>query len=146
MATINTRRVWLGGLFGGIVWNIWSYIVHGIILAPRYQAVQESGELLKDPRYPFMVLWILLLFLLSWVAAWAYALVRDQLGAGPWTAVRVGFFLGFCAGFPVNFSLAAWSPLSRYLPLWWMIDLWAGAIFATFVAGWSYQEPETPGE
>ena len=36
MATVNTRRVILGAVAGGVVWSIWSTIVNLVILEPRY--------------------------------------------------------------------------------------------------------------
>jgi len=35
---------------------------------------------------------------------------------------------------------AAWATFSRVFQLWWMLELWVGAILATFVAAWYYRE------
>jgi uncharacterized membrane protein YoaK (UPF0700 family) len=141
MATVNTRRVALGALAGGVVWCIWSTIVNLVILAPRYAVEQNVGKMLKQPRYPLFVLdWFVTIFLLAYVVAWLYSSVRATRGAGPGTALTVGLLVGFAAGFPMNLSTAAWSPLGRYLPLWWMLDLWLGAIMASLVAGWIYKD------
>jgi hypothetical protein len=77
--------------------------------------------------------------------------VEDEAGQG--AAVDGAVFLddfpaegvddglvGFAAGFPMNLTLAAWSPIGRVLPLWWMIDLWVGAVLASLVAGWVYKD------
>jgi hypothetical protein len=141
MATVNTRRVVLGALAGGLVWSIWSTIVNLVILEPRYAAAQASGAMLKQARYPlFIVYWFITIFLLAYVVAWLYSSVRATRGAGPGTALTVGLLVGFAAGFPMNLSAATWSPVSRHLPLWWMLDLWLGAIFASLVAGWLYKD------
>jgi hypothetical protein len=141
MATVNTRRVALGALAGGLVWSIWSTIVNLVILEPRYAAAQASGAMLKQGRYPlFIAYWFITIFLLAYVIAWLYSSVRATRGAGPGTALTVGLLVGFAAGFPMNLSAAAWSPVSRHLPLWWMLDLWLGAIMASLVAGWLYKD------
>jgi len=141
MATVNTRRVILGALAGGVVWSIWSTIVNLVILEPRYAVAQASGTMLKQARYPsFLVYWFITIFLLAYVVAWLYSSVRATRGAGPGTALTVGLLVGFAAGFPMNLSAATWSPVSRHLPLWWMLDLWLGAIFASLVAGWLYKD------
>ena len=141
MAAVNSRRVLLGALAGGVVWAIWSLFVNITVLGPRYQVAQEAGHLLKQPRYPFFVgLWIVMLFVLAYVGAWIYASVRATRGPGPGTALWVGVFLGFASGFPVSFSMATWGAMSRAIPLWWMLDLWIGAILATQVAGWLYRD------
>ena len=141
MAAVNTRRVALGALAGGVVWSVWSMLVHAVILASRYAAGQDAGLMLKQPRYPFFLgYWFVTVFLLAYVVAWLYASVRAAQGPGPGTALTVGLLVGFAAGFPVNLSVATWSPISRALPFWWMLDLWAGAVLASLVAGWLYKE------
>jgi hypothetical protein len=141
MATVNTRRVVLGALAGGLVWCIWSTIVNLVILKPRYAAEQALGTMLKQPRYPlFVVYWLITIFLLAYVVAWFYSSVRATRGAGPGTALTVGLLVGFAAGFPINLSVAAWAPMVRFVPLWWMLDLWLGAIMASLVAGWIYKD------
>jgi hypothetical protein len=141
MAAINTRRVALGGLAGGVVWTIWSLIVHMVFIGQRYAQLQDVGRLVKEPRVPFFLgLWILTLFALACVAAWLYASVRATRGAGPRTALEVGALLGFAAGFATNLSNAAWSLGGRVLAFWWMVDLWVGAILAALVAGWLYRD------
>ncbi len=141
MAAVNTRRVALGALAGGVVWSIWSTIVNVVILGPRYAIAQNAGTMLKQARYSwFMVYWIITIFLLAYVVAWLYSSVRATRGAGPGTALTVGLLVGFAAGFPMNLSTASWSPIARHLPLWWMLDLWLGAIIASLVAGWIYKD------
>ena len=141
MATVNTRRVALGALAGGLVWSIWSTIVNLVILEPRYAAAQNSKMMLEHARYPlFLVYWFVTIFLLAYVVAWLYSSVRATRGAGPGTALTVGLLVGFAAGFPMNLTTATWAPISRHLPLWWMLDLWLGAIMASLVAGWIYKD------
>jgi hypothetical protein len=101
----------------------------------------ERGIFLKAPRYSlFPVMWIALVFVLSILLAHLYVWLRPTLGPGPMTAFKVGALVGFFAGFPGNFAQASFTTASRYLPLGWMLDLWAGAILATLVAGWLYKE------
>lgn len=141
MGSINAKRVWLGALAGWVVWLAWSALTNFVALMSRYAAAQEAGQLLREPRYPFFLpAWFALLFVLSLIGACLYASVRATRGAGPTTALTVGVLLGFAAGFPVNFSLAAWGTFPRVIPLWWMLELWVGAILATLVAGWVYRD------
>lgn len=141
MAAVNTRRVALGTVGGGVVWTIWSMVVNMAILGPRYTVAQEAGVLLKQPRYSFFIgYWIITIFLLAYVVAWLYASARATRGAGPGTALTIGLLVGFAAGFPMNLSLATWSPVGRALPLWWMLDLWVGALLASLAAGWLYKD------
>jgi hypothetical protein len=139
---INRARVFLGGLAGSVVWFLWSFGAgHFIITDARYQAAQNAGLFLKQSRYPaFVGSWFLILLVMSIILAHLYVWCRQTLGPGPGTALKIGFFVGFAAGFPENFAQATWSTLSRAFPLGWMVDMWGGAILATLVAGWLYKE------
>lgn len=137
---LNKARVWLGGIAGGVVWTVLSFLI-GMKMNPFYVAMQNTGVFLKEPRYPFFVgQWILLLFVMSILLAHLYAWSRATAGPGPRTALKIGMMVGFCAGVPGNFGIATWSPMPRMLPLGWMLEMWAGAILATLVAGWIYKE------
>jgi hypothetical protein len=139
---LNRARVWVGGLAGGVVWTVWSFLVgHFIITNARYVAAQNAGYFLKTPRYPFFVVgWIVLLFVLAIVVAHLYAWTRQTLGPGPGTALRIGFWVGFMAGFPMNYAQATWFAGGRGLPFGWMLDMWIGSILAALVAGFFYKE------
>jgi hypothetical protein len=110
---------------------------------------QQAGLFLKEPRYPFFpAAWIVVLFLISYILAWLYASARVTRGAGPKTALTIGLFVGFAAGFPSNLAQATWSPVDRIFPLWWMLEMGVGAILAAFTAGWPYRDlpiPRTQG-
>lgn len=143
MANMNWKRIHLGTLAGGAVWSVWSLIVNVLILPKSYAAAQAAGTLLKSPHYTvggFLSFWFLLLFVLSSILSWLYASVRGTLGAGPRTALKVGFLVGFSTCLPLSWSLVNWSPLDRFIPLWWMLDLWVGSILAALVAGWLYKD------
>ena len=141
MAAINTRRVLLGGAVGGVVWSVWSILINVLVLASRYADAQKAGNLLAEPRYGlFIGYWTISLFLISGVLAWLYAGVRATFGAGPRTALALGVLAGFAIAFPMNLSMATWGTFGRIFPTFWMLDLWVGAILATFIAAWLYKE------
>lgn len=141
MAAVNKKRVALGVLVGGLVWSIWSAVVNAVILLPQYIAAQEAGQLIKGGRYPqFLLYWFVMLFLFTYILMWIYLSLRVTLGPGPKTALRVGFLVGFAIAFPINLTVATWIPISRVFPLWWMLDLWVGAMLATFVSAALYKD------
>jgi hypothetical protein len=140
--SLNKKRIWLGGLVGGVVWTLWSFLVGKFVITDaRYLAAQNTGFFLKTPRYPFFpAQWIVLLFILAIAAAHLYAWARQTLGPGPGAALKVGFLVGFFAGFPDNFAQLTWFAGDWGLPFGWMIDMWLGAILATLAAGWLYKD------
>ena len=141
MFTVGVRRVALGTLVGGVVWSVWSTIINLMILMPRYRFAQDHHLLLSQPRYPlFVVYWFITLFLLTYLLTWVYVSLRATLGPGPITALRVGLLIGFMIAFPLSLTLATWAPFGRSIVVGWMIDLWGGAILATFFSAWLYKE------
>lgn len=141
MAAVNKKRVALGVVAGGVVWGIWSTVVNAVILSSQYIAANDAGQLIKGGRYPlFLLYWFVGLFLFTYILTWIYLSLRVTLGPGPKTALRVGFLVGFAMAFPLNLIVATWVPISRSFPLWWMLDLWVGAILATFVSAWLYKD------
>jgi len=141
MHPVNHARVFLSALAGGVVWFVWSSVVNLVGIGGRYAELQASGVFLQQPRYPaFAGMWILMLFLLSFVISWLYAGLRACYGPGIFTALALGLLVGFLAGFPMNFALATWFPISRMFPLWWMLELWLGSVLAALVAGWVYRD------
>ncbi len=88
--SLNKGRIWLGGLGGGAVWVLWSFIVGKFIITDaRYAAAQASGLFLKTSRYPFFAgQWIIMLFVLAIALAHLYAWSRQTLGPGPGSALK----------------------------------------------------------
>jgi hypothetical protein len=144
MAKVNKLRVLIGALGGTIIWIAWSMGVENTMvtkLRAAAEAAQPGPLLLATPRYPlFFFVWVVTLFLLSYILAWLYANLRDTLGKGPRLALKLGLMVGFAAGFPLAFILATWSPLDRFIPLWWCLELWIGALLSAIVSGWLYKE------
>jgi len=141
MAAVNRKRVWLGALAGGVVWNVWTVLINMVFLAERYEAGRRAGQFLTEPRFPFFVgLWMLTIFVLAAIVACLYASARSTWGPGPGTAILVGAMVGFAAGFPGNFATATWSTIGRGLPFFWALDMGVGAVAAALVAGWLYRD------
>ncbi len=143
MAGVNAKRVWIGGLVGGVVWLVWAILVNFGLMMGKYQAAMQAGTMLTEEqmRYPFFqVVWMMQFLVLGVLLAAIYAGVRATWGPGPGTAVKVGLIGGVLAGFPVNFYLATWAPFDRGIPGGWLVELLVGAVLAALVAGWFYRD------
>ena len=137
---VNSKRVLIGALAGGVVWNVWSIFVNAVLLGRRYEQATAAGLFQTEPRLPFMPLWIITLFVLAWIVASLYAVVRTAWGPGPLTALKLGVMTGFAIAFPENLAMAAWATFGRIFPFCWALDLGLGAVFAALIAGWLYRD------
>jgi hypothetical protein len=143
MGTMNCKRIVVGGLLGGLCWNVWSIIVNDVLLSGSYANEQQGGGLLKEPRHGIVIfigVWIVILLAMGIGLAWLYAASRATLGPGPVSALKVGAVAGVVAGVPGNFAQMNWAPISQWVPLGWMAEMVLGCILATLVAGWYYRE------
>jgi len=149
VAAINSRRVWLGALVGGIVFFAWSMVVEFglsalIVGQARMDIAGMNAWFLKEPRVPvpvFLVVWLVSLLLIGYGLAWAYAHLRASAGAGPGTAAKLGLIVGFASGFPLEFAHSVFQPLSARYGIMWMVEMIIGCILAALAAGWTYREP-----
>ena len=137
---MNWKRIALGGLLAGVVMNALDFAVGIFVLGERYKQFQDAGIFLKEPRLPFVPIWIAGIFVMGFVAAWFYAAVRPRLGPGPQTALLVGLVLGLVGHVMYNVSAASWGLQGRFMPLVWMVSGIAQLVVGTLVAGWVYKE------
>ena len=95
MAAVNVRRVFWGGLAGGVAWIAWATIVNFVLLMPRYVVTQQAGLMYEKSRYAiFPLVWMGQFLAFGVLIAALYAGVRATWGAGPLTAIKVGLIFG----------------------------------------------------
>jgi len=89
LVRINWSRVVFGGVFAGLIINLFQIFWSGIVLGRQWQAAMHSLHR-SSPRG---AVWIFLLdsFAIGIAAMWLYAAVRTRFGPGPRTAVATGF-------------------------------------------------------
>ncbi|MGH9023121.1 MAG: hypothetical protein ACRDV9_08485 [Acidimicrobiia bacterium] len=136
---MNRSRIVLGGIMGGLIFNLVSFGIHAGVLAQRYEGIKPA-ILRQEPRLPFLPVYALLLIVLSMGLVWLYAAARPRLGAGPRTALAVGLVVGLIAGLPGNLAQYAWSYVGGFISMWWAIEMVAGCTLATLAGAWLYKE------
>lgn len=88
MATINIRRVFLGGIVAGIVGNILGFLADGIILASEWRVSKAWG--IPESLVTQFVAFNIIGLSYGIIMVWLYAAIRPRFGAGPKTAVYAG--------------------------------------------------------
>jgi hypothetical protein len=139
MSKINLGRVILGGIVAGIIIDVFEGVVHGMLLADRWEAAMASLNLAKFGTTE--IIWFNVLGLvLGIVAVWTYAGIRPRFGVGPKTAVYAAILVwvlayALCMSFPLIIGM---YPMDLVL-----IGLAVGLveiIAATLAGAWLYKE------
>jgi hypothetical protein len=96
---INTSKVVVGGLAAGVVNNVLSGLVQGMLLGKRMmdEMVAAAPSLQgKGEGTMTMVCRILTGFVIGMLITWLYAAMRPRFGPGPKTAFLAGFVVWLC--------------------------------------------------
>ena len=115
---INTSKILVGGIVGGIVANVIDFVSQTYILADMGKAAMAKLNLPTTPSGSSLVWLILLDFV--WIIAnvWIYAAIRPRFGPGPRTAAYAGLvswviggtvagFFGLSGLFGLNLFIAS---------------------------------------
>ena len=145
MSGINWGRVILGGLVGGILINIVEFILNAVFLAKDWEAAMASlgRPPIAGSQIAVFFVWSFILwgFLIGTFAVWLYAAIRPRYGAGPKTALFVGWavwILGYLMTSVTPFLLRLYP--RRMLAIALAVGL-AEVLIATLVGAWLYREP-----
>lgn len=137
---INIGRVILGGIAGGIVMLAIGFVIHAVLLEEYYVHFQSVGSVLAEPRPGIgSILMFPITILLGIPLAFLYVLSRKHLGAGPKTALIVGFLVGLM-GLSVASTMYSFYNLGRMIPFGMGVDFMLECIAGTLIAGLLYKD------
>lgn len=141
MGKINLGRVIIGGIVAGIIIDIFEFVLNGIVLAGRWNAVMASINRPPIGMNAIAVFNILGL-VLGIAAVWTYAAIRPRLGEGPGTALIAALLIwvvSYVMG-DVGPALIGIYPLSLTIALIsvGLVEI----VVATVVGAWLYREGE----
>lgn len=138
---INTSKVLVGGIVGGIVANVIDFVGNSLILGNMHRAemTRLNPALAANPSGAqiagfaiFDIIWII-------ATVWIYAGIRPRFGAGPKTAVYAAI-----ASWVVGTSVAGFFWLLGFFGAHLFVATGAvelvNAIVSTLVGAWLYSE------
>ena len=139
---INTQKVVVGGLAGGVVLAVYDYVVNGVILAAQNEAAMNAlnpGLAANLEGAAAMVTFIGIDLLFGVLLVWTYAMVRPRFGPGPRTAMIAGLQVWIVALllYVGMTAMGMWS--WRYLFMSAVFFLF-GLLVATYVGALLYKE------
>jgi hypothetical protein len=138
---INTSKVLVGGIVGGIVANVIDFIGNSLILGDLHRAdmAKLNPALAATPTGGQIAGFVI--FDIVWIIAtvWIYAAIRPRFGPGPKTAVYA--------------AIASWAIGTSVAGFFWALHIFGtnvfvatggvelvNAIVSTLVGAWLYTE------
>jgi hypothetical protein len=132
MSKVNTGRVILGGLVGGLVINVVDFVVNVPVLGKQWaDATAALGVKLDQVNLMSAVGWISMDFVAGLFTAWLYAAIRPRYGPGASTALRAALATWFIIH--VALGSLVWNGL---YPVRLIVASTLGALVAMLAGGW----------
>ena len=140
MGKINMGRVILGGIVAGIVADVLSWLVDGVLLAPRWtEGMRALGHanFSSSAVIGFNVLGIVT----GIVTIWIYAAIRPRFGAGVKTAIWAGLAVWVVSALVPNASFMCVSGLfSHHLMAYTTFGAFIGIVAGAIAGAAVYKE------
>lgn len=139
MQSMNTQRLFLGGLVAGVVLNVQEYVVNGIVLKDEWEAAMKTAGL-ETYSTSGIIMLVLMTLVLGFISVWLYAAIRPRFGPGPRTAVYAAFLVWLL----VSVVPTVYNSLAPIFPPGLMMTASVFALFelpiATVAGAWLYRE------
>ena len=143
MGRIDWKRVLLGGLVAGLVFNALEFFA-SFFTGPMFvEAMERLGMTLPVDTASFAY-YLVLGFIYGIAIIWIYAAIRPRFGPGPRTAIIAGLVAWFMTGV---LNALGFGPLGIFPARLWAVWMTAWAIelpLAALAGAWLYRELGEP--
>ena len=136
---ININRLITGGVIGGVAMLAIEFLVHAVLLHEHYIILQEWGTIRSEQNLKGELYHHLAVIMSGIPLSFFYVLVREKVGAGPGTAIKVGV-LAWLICLPALISLYAFYNTGTIVPLANAGSSLASCIVGTLIAGSIYKD------
>lgn len=129
---MSNKTFWFGFIAVYVVWNILSFLIHGVALQDAYMAL---ADLWRSEQEMMNMMWIMYVTSLVYVFLFCYIYTKGHEGKGIMEGVRYGLLIGLFMSVPMAFDSYTIYPITFHLALLWFVTgivqwIIAGAIFA----------------
>ena len=138
-AKINIYRVITGGVIGGLAMLAIMFFIHAMLLQEQYLLLKELGAIRQQSNLSGELLHHMAVIMSGIPLAFIYVLVRDKVGAGAGTAIRVGI-LAWMLCLPGIITLYAFYNAGTFVPIVTAGGALAASIVGTLIAGSIYKD------
>ena len=136
---ININRLIIGGILGGVTMLAIEFFVHAVLLHEQYLILRELGTMRPEKNMTGELAHHLAVIVSGIPLSFFYVLVREKVGTGPWTAIKVGV-LAWMICLPALISLWAFYNTELLIPMANAGSSLAACIIGTVIAGSIYKD------
>ena len=140
---INIYRIIVGGIAAGFVMHLVDVIVHVVILKENYSAMIDSGIMREEIIASSVIMADLSVIFAGIIIAILYCILREVVGPGPKTALKLGFMLGLLL-LPGAFALHAYYNVSSLISFALGSGFIIQHIIGTLLAAVIYRDQPAP--
>lgn len=114
------KKVWIGFIAVFLGMGILGFLIHGVMLAPDYQAT-DVASLMRPEAEMMGMMWIY--YVVYFVQAYFFVLIfsKGHEGRGIGEGVRYGSYMGLLMATPMAYASYAMYPMPYSLALKWFI-------------------------
>lgn len=113
---MNVKRYFTATLAVFVLSQLMDYLIHGVILAPAYEA---TASLWRPDMNSYM--WIMPVVGAVWSVLFVYIFVKGYQGRGIIEGVRFGVLIGLFVAFPMAYSTYAMIAMPYSMALQWFL-------------------------
>ena len=136
---ININRLIIGGVIGGVAMLAIEFIIHAVLLHEEYAILRELGTMRPEQNLKGELYHHLAVIMSGVPLSFFYVLVREKVGTGPGTAIKVGV-LAWMICLPALISLYAFYNTELIVPLANAGSSLIACIVGTVIAGSIYKD------
>jgi hypothetical protein len=141
MGQINWTRVLIGGVIAAVILFVAGFIIHGLILEPKWQAWHASGHMpLALSQGAMTLIWIIVSLINGLTGVWIYVSIRPRYGAGAKTALIAGLMLWLVGGLVASLAQYALGITPRSVVVVAALGSLVADLIAIVAAAYFYKE------
>lgn len=136
---MNQKRFWLSVLLVFVAFMAMDMLVHMVILADTYKALEHLWRPEADMQKLYPLVWLgSLIFSIFFVLIFT----KGYEGRGTCEGFRYGIYIALLIGFPMSFGAYAMYPMPFSLAVYWFITTVVEMVAAGIIAAAIYR-PKT---
>jgi len=133
---MNAKKFIITSIVVFVVYEILSWLIHGLILMGAYEATASVWRTMEDMNSKMWIMWI---GNLIWSFLFVYIFTKGYESKGPMEGVRYGLLIGLFMAIPMSIGSYVSIPMPFSLAVYWFLLSIVQITICGIVAGLIYK-------